>query len=138
MSDEEIEEITNNASGSKPIESSDTIEHSTGDATIRGQPRIINILILVLFLAILGIGAYFRFTGLSWDDSYHLHPDERFLTDVATLLKSTDPITYLRTSESSLNPYNVGKTFYVYGNFPMTATRLAIWLTTLRSWDINR
>jgi YYY domain-containing protein len=76
-------------------------------------------------LVILVIAAYFRFTGLNWDDAYHLHPDERFLTDTASLLRSTDPITYLKTSESPLNPYNVGKTFYVYGNFPMSVTRVA-------------
>ncbi|MGD2049712.1 MAG: DUF2298 domain-containing protein, partial [Chloroflexota bacterium] len=81
-------------------------------------------LALLFLLAILALGAYFRFTGLNWDDTYHLHPDERFLTDVASLLRSTDPITYLKTSESPLNPYNVGRTFYVYGNFPMTVTRL--------------
>lgn len=81
-------------------------------------------LAILLLLGVLAIGAYFRFTGLNWDDTYHLHPDERFLTDVASLLRSTDPITYLKTSESPLNPYNVGRTFYVYGNFPMTVTRL--------------
>jgi YYY domain-containing protein len=78
----------------------------------------------LLLLLVLIIAAYFRFTGLNWDDAHHLHPDERFLTDTASLLRSTDPITYLKTSESPLNPYNVGKSFYVYGNFPMTATRL--------------
>ena len=81
--------------------------------------------VAILVFLILLIGAYFRFTGIEWDDSYHLHPDERFLTDVASQLSSTDPISYLKTSESSLNPYNFGKSFYVYGNFPMTATRLS-------------
>ena len=32
---------------------------------------------------ILIIGAYFRFTGINWDDDQHLHPDERFMTIVA-------------------------------------------------------
>ena len=50
--------------------------------------------------------------------------DERFLTGVAASLQPvSDPLTYLRTSESPLNPYNTGHGFYVYGNFPMTATR---------------
>ncbi len=31
---------------------------------------------------------------------------------------------YLHTSTSTLNPYNAGEGFYVYGNFPMTVTRL--------------
>ena len=84
----------------------------------------LKVLIPFLLLLVLILGAYFRFTGLDWDNTYHLHPDERFLTDVASLLHSTNPITYLKTSESPLNPYNVGRTFFVYGNFPMTATRL--------------
>ena len=72
-----------------------------------------------------------RYTGLSWDEFTHLHPDERFLTMVATRLEGvTSPIEYLRTSSSTLNPYNIrngdgSMTFpsYVYGNFPMTVTR---------------
>jgi hypothetical protein len=81
-------------------------------------------LAVILLLLILVVGAYFRFTGLNCDDAYHLHPDERFLTDTTGLLKVTDPLSYLKTSESTLNPYNVGKSFYVYGNFPMTVTRI--------------
>ena len=79
--------------------------------------------IVLLFLIIL-LAGYFRFTGLNWDQNFHLHPDERFLTIVGSALQGApDPITYLRTSESTLNPYNVGQTFFVYGNFPMTVTR---------------
>ncbi len=82
-----------------------------------------NIAIIPLILILL-LGAYFRFTGLDWDANFHLHPDERFLTDTTNRLQVTfDPFLYLRTSESPLNPYNVDKNFYVYGNFPMTFTR---------------
>ena len=82
-----------------------------------------NIAIIPLILILL-LGATFRFTGLNWDDGTHLHPDERFLTDTTNRLQVTfDPFLYLRTSESPLNPYNVDKNFYVYGNFPMTFTR---------------
>ena len=81
---------------------------------------------VVLLLPVLLLAAYFRFTGLDWDANYHLHPDERFLTIVATQLRPvSDPLTYLRSSESTLNPYNAGQGFYVYGNFPMTVTRYA-------------
>ncbi|MCA9995912.1 MAG: glycosyltransferase family 39 protein, partial [Anaerolineales bacterium] len=88
---------------------------------------------LVFLVAILLLGAYFRFTGLDWDKTYHLHPDERFLTIVASQLESvSNPLTYLRTSESPLNPYNTGQGFYVYGNFPMTVTRyVAEWTTAV-------
>ncbi|MFW6183805.1 MAG: DUF2298 domain-containing protein, partial [Chloroflexota bacterium] len=89
--------------------------------------------VLVLF-GILLVGAYFRFTGLNWDDNHHLHPDERFLTGIAQRLETTsDPLLYLRTSESPLNPYNLGDVpLYVYGNFPMTVTRfVAEWVGEL-------
>ena len=88
---------------------------------------------VVILIAILLLGAYFRFTGLDWDKTYHLHPDERFLTIVASQLESvSNPLTYLRTSESPLNPYNTGQGFYVYGNFPMTVTRyVAEWTTAV-------
>ncbi|MCB8944768.1 MAG: glycosyltransferase family 39 protein [Ardenticatenaceae bacterium] len=89
-----------------------------------------NLAIIPLILILL-LGAYFRFTGLNWDGNFHLHPDERFLTDTTSRLQVTfDPFLYLRTSESPLNPYNVDKGFYVYGNFPMTFTRyFAEWVT---------
>ncbi|MCL4263873.1 MAG: glycosyltransferase family 39 protein [Anaerolineae bacterium] len=89
-----------------------------------------NIAFLFVLLVLL-VGAYFRFTGLNWDGSYHLHPDERFLTTVANQLQPVSSLTgYLRTSESTLNPYNKGFGFYVYGNFPMTLTRYAAELLT--------
>ncbi len=75
-------------------------------------------LILILLL-----GASYRFTGLNWDENHHLHPDERFLTDIGSQLRTPNSFgQYLRTSESPLNPNNLGDRFsyYVYGNFPMT------------------
>lgn len=78
-----------------------------------------------LLLLVLLLAAMLRFTGLNWDDGTHLHPDERFLTGVTAKLHSDSFRDYLTTSESTLNPYNVGEGFFVYGNFPMTATRLA-------------
>ncbi len=40
----------------------------------------------ILLALILLLGAYFRLTGVEWDDNTHLHPDERFLTMVETAL----------------------------------------------------
>jgi YYY domain-containing protein len=87
----------------------------------------------LLLLLILLLGAYFRFTGLNWDGNFHLHPDERFLTIVTTQLQPVDSLAaYLRTSESTLNPYNMGQGFYVYGNFPLTVARYsAEWANAL-------
>src|SRR5258708_6207280 len=58
--------------------------------TIAKQPRAMfqrkNVIIGLLLIMIFAVGAYFRFVGENWDDYTHLHPDERFLTGVATSL----------------------------------------------------
>ncbi|KAA3643128.1 MAG: hypothetical protein DWQ07_21665 [Chloroflexi bacterium] len=84
------------------------------------------ILILVLLAA-----AYFRFTGLRWDESQHLHPDERFLTFVEVALEPVDSLgDYFDTANSSLNPHNRGNTFFVYGTLPIILTRyVSEWLS---------
>lgn len=69
------------------------------------------------FIIILLTAAFFRFFGLNWDQDQHLHPDERFLTMVASGMKWTG--NYLDTSTSLLNPHNIGYGFYVYGTFPV-------------------
>ena len=105
-------------------------------------------IILVLVLATL-----LRSVGLDWDQSQHLHPDERFLTMVETgiMPPGTDPAFlgmapnsliqkwreaypqtytdcaawggYFDTGCSTLNPANRGFTFYVYGTLPIFAVR---------------
>ncbi|MCP4427302.1 MAG: hypothetical protein GY803_22670 [Chloroflexi bacterium] len=114
-------------------------DHNPPRATIQRQLGRDFLPILFVALTLL-LGAYFRFSGLDWDYGTHLHPDERFLTGVTAQLQTTsNPLIYLRTSESPLNPYNVGQGFYVYGNFPMTAVRyLAEWATNAcQSWTEN-
>ncbi len=81
---------------------------------------------LIGLLIILILGGWLRFHGLNWDSGSHLHPDERFLTMVGSSIRPVESVLdYLRTSVSTLNPYIQGYPFYVYGNFPMTATRYA-------------
>ena len=81
----------------------------------------------ILFL--LGIG--FRFVGLNWDDGYHLHPDERFLTmTVPALQWPSGWSAWFDTAHSPLNPFNLPNMgLFVYGQFPLIfakfiATRL--------------
>ena len=85
---------------------------------------------VILLLLILVLGAYFRFTGLNWDNETHLHPDERFLTSTTSRLQPVESLRqYFSPSESTLSPYVMGEHFYVYGNFPMTVTRtVAEWV----------
>jgi len=75
-------------------------------------------------LVILVLGVYLRFIGLNWDQNNHLHPDERFLTMVASSIGSVASIgEYFNTATSSLNPNNVGYNFFVYGTFPIFVIR---------------
>ena len=78
----------------------------------------------LLLLTILCIGAFFRFTGLDWDQNTHMHPDERFLTMVATSIQPVESLSeYFDTDQSSLNPHNRGYSLYVYGTLPMFIVR---------------
>lgn len=79
---------------------------------------------VILFLILL-LGFMLRIYGINWDQGYHLHPDERFLTMAANVLKiPSDWTTYFIPSLSSLNPYNLGYRFFVYGTFPLTIAKL--------------
>ncbi len=55
---------------------------------------------------ILLVAAVFRFTGIDWDDYHHYHPDERYVTWVATTIEwPADWQTAFSPNESSLNPF---------------------------------
>lgn len=78
------------------------------------------ILLLILLLA-----AFFRLTGINWDQGQHLHPDERFLTMVITAIKIPQSFKdYLNPQVSPMSPYNKGYSFFVYGTFPLNLTKI--------------
>lgn len=86
----------------------------------------------IALIMILLLGGYFRTLGLTtWDSGTGQHPDERFFTDVASLVRvPASPREYFDSARSPGNPRNVGKTFFVYGSFPIAFTRLvAVTLT---------
>ncbi len=90
----------------------------------------------VLLIGILLIGAYFRFTGISWDASYHLHPDERFLTMVETAIEPVHSLgEYFNTATSTLNPANRGNSYFVYGTLPLFLTRYVAQWTNMTGYD---
>ena len=80
---------------------------------------------LVVLGLILLVAAAFRFNALeSWDDNSHQHPDERFMTIVASQVSMPASLgEYFNTPRSSLNPYANGQSNYAYGQFPLTLTR---------------
>ena len=61
----------------------------------------------LVLIAILLLAIGLRTRGLNWDESQHLHPDERFLTMVESAIKlPTSWGEYFDTAKSPLNPYN--------------------------------
>jgi YYY domain-containing protein len=81
---------------------------------------------------ILSVGLYFRIVGIQWDGDQHLHPDERFLTMVASAISPVKSLSeYFDTNTSSLNPHNVGYGFYVYGTLPLFIVRYVAELTNM-------
>ncbi len=90
----------------------------------------------VAFLLILAVAAYFRLSGLNWDQNAHLHPDERFMTMVESAVQPVKSLSdFFNTSTSTLNPYNRGFGFYVYGDLPVFIVRYAAaWLNGISDW----
>jgi len=79
------------------------------------------------FVAVLIVAAVLRFTGQNWDQSHYVHPDERFITMVATGIEWPGSVgEYFDSQTSPLNPYNVkdadgNNVFptFIYGTFPL-------------------
>jgi YYY domain-containing protein len=94
------------------------------------KPLLIDLTVGLLLLAILFGGWYLRNIGLEWDQNYHLHPDERFLTMLETAIQPVGSLSeYFNTNLSTLNPHNVGYSFFVYGTLPIFITRyIAQWI----------
>src|SRR5687768_14648254 len=100
----------------------------------------------ILFLLVLVLAGYLRLTGVNWGEGQHQHPDENFLSGVLGSLqahKCADeniPLgdcppeqqrwisigDYFNSETSTLNPYNHGYSFFVYGDLPMTIVRVAV------------
>lgn len=79
----------------------------------------------LILIIIIAIASFLRFYGLNWDQGFHLHPDERFLTMVATAMKLPHSLAdYLNPSISTFNPSNIGFPFFVYGAFPLIFVKL--------------
>jgi hypothetical protein len=76
-----------------------------------------------LFLIVI-FGFVLRTYGLNWDQGFHLHPDERFLTMVVSDIKLSPSLgNYFDTATSVFNPDNNNYHFYVYGNLPLLITK---------------
>ncbi|MEI6288811.1 MAG: hypothetical protein WCP19_00125, partial [Chloroflexota bacterium] len=103
---------------------------SIHSASTRKPYKWLTIFLLALIMI---TAAYFRFIGLDWDQSQHMHPDERFMTMVESALTPVSSLSdYFNTDKSTLNPHNQGYSFYVYGDLPITIVRYAAeWMSSI-------
>lgn len=80
----------------------------------------------VTLVAIVVFAGFLRLTHNNWDDYGHLHPDERFITQISGDVHAPSGVAnYFDTDTSALNPYNIRKpdgskqTTFVYGTIPL-------------------
>jgi hypothetical protein len=79
-----------------------------------------------LLVAIVLAGGLLRLSDANWDAGQHLHPDERYVSQVADSIRWPGSVGgYLNVRTSPLSPYNseTGRS-YVYGTLPLFATKL--------------
>jgi YYY domain-containing protein len=92
------------------------------------EPALLAVIVLV--------GASLRLTGLDWDQGQHLHPDEHFLTMVATSISGPGSIgEFFDTARAPCNPARAGYPFFVYGTFPLFLTKAVAVLLGADSYD---
>lgn len=79
-------------------------------------------------LALFGImllATLLRFTGQNWDQNQNLHPDERFITMVATAIHPPSSIgEYFDTAVNPMAPYNKNFGTFIYGSFPLYVDKI--------------
>jgi len=111
---------------------------------LNSQPRRWNLSQLLLIL-LLVVGAALRLYGINWDDSHHLHPDERQITMVVSRLgmpplrqwpsffappflttPSEESPNFFDAETSPLNPR-----FFAYGSLPFYILRITTHLLTV-------
>ncbi len=79
----------------------------------------------ILLVAVIALAVFFRFNNLNWDENFHLHPDERFLTMVGNAMQIPSSFSqYLDPMTSPMNPANINFPFFVYGVFPLVLNKL--------------
>lgn len=99
---------------------------------------LINIAVSLFLVAILLAGTALRLMNVNWDEGRHLHPDERFLSQVMSVISPVESMEeYFDTSRSSLNPANRDFGFFVYGTLPVFIIRYVGEWTGQTGYDLN-
>ncbi len=97
-----------------------------------------SVFVLSALILILISGWYFRSMNNNWDESRHLHPDERYLSMVINAIEPVGSAkAYFDTANSPLNPGNKDFGFFVYGTLPVFMVRYAGQWTGQVGYDLN-
>ena len=100
--------------------------HSERSEESRPRRALGRVECLLALVVLLFVAFGFRSVGLNWDESAHLHPDERHLTMVVGDIKSPDSLAlFLDTAHSPFSPYNRGYGNFFYGTLPIFLVRYA-------------
>ncbi len=88
------------------------------------------ILIVVIWLLVIGLLVYSRFTNLDWGLPYPMHPDERNMANAIQQLECQIPI---RQLADCFNPH-----FFAYGQFPLYLGYVIVFLLKFFDGDLGR
>lgn len=92
---------------------------------------------IFLLMLIMGIALFFRLYDINWDQGFHLHPDERFLTMVGVQFSLPHNFSqYLNPMTSPMNPSVLGFNFFVYGIFPITINFILSLIFHTQTYDL--
>lgn len=80
------------------------------------------IVVFIALLLILASGYYMRSIGRSWDDYTHLHPDERFLTQMAELINAGLPLNPAQLPAGSEGADPPSQIAYCNAQYPAPST----------------
>ena len=93
---------------------------------------------LYILFTIIIFAFILRIYGINWDQNQHLHPDERFLTMVTLAMSwPSNFLAYLIPKISTLNPYNIGYNFFVYGTLHLYLVKAFAGFIRFESFDYN-
>jgi len=77
-------------------------------------------------IVVVTAGAWLRLSDANWDQGFHLHPDERYMSTVASAAQWPLSVgEYFDVDRSPLSPYNTDEgRSYSYGTLPLFGTKL--------------
>jgi 4-amino-4-deoxy-L-arabinose transferase-like glycosyltransferase len=91
-----------------------------------------NFLLIIILLLAFGLRIY----GITWDNVYHQHPDERFVTMVTLDIAFPESlIDFYDTENTMSSAYNTELSGLTYGNLPILITKYIASIVDMHNYD---